>query len=598
MAGLGDLIGANGVIEQLFLWGVVNQVISAMTQPAFQLLAQEAAAAHPEQVLDPATLATLAVRTMLDPATAKTEAAKSGISAPRFELLSRLAQVRVGPGDLATAVLRSYISTDNARAAAALEGMAPGELDLLIDLAGDAPGPQQLTQALLRGIIPPTGTGAGSISYAQGIAETRLHDKWGPVLEKLANAVLAPADAADAVVRNFMPHDAGAADAAKNGYSAADFETLVHLAGDAPGPQQLAEALRRNAIPLDGTGADSISFEQGIAEGRLANKWTPVIKALSQIWPTPVDALDATLKGQVTGEQGKALYELLGGDLQFYDWLFNSRGSAPTPLELIEMANRGVIAWDGTGPDAVSYAQGFLEGPWRDKWAPAYRALGVYVPPPSTVTQMLAQGSLTDEAAAALLAKQGMSEDIIAAFLTDAHIQALSPYRGLSVQTAVDAYKAHIIGMEMLTEILLSLHVKPDAIDLLIEYADMERAFAQVNTAVSRVRSLYAARKIPVQTARDALDALGIAAPAATEMIAAWQIENSISVKTLSESQIVSAWEYGVLTEAEALQELTNIGYTAFDSWVLLGIKAKEAQPNRPEQGAPPLQGAVIPGTT
>lgn len=598
MAGLSDLIGANGVIEQLFLWGVVNQVISAMTQPAFLLLAQEAAAAHPEQLIDPATLAALTVRSMLDPAAAITEAAKSGISAPRFELLAKLAQTRVGPGDLATAVLRSYISKDNAHAAAALEGMAPGELDLLINLAGDAPGPQQLTQALLRGIIPADGAGAGSVSYKQGIAETRLHDKWGPVLEKLAAAVLSPGDAADAVVRNFITPDAGAATAAKSGVDAADFATMTHLAGDAPGPQQLAEALRRGAIPPDGTGAASVSFTQGIAEGRLANKWAPVIRSLSQIWPTPVDALDATLKGQVTREQGKALYELLGGDLQFYDWLFNSRGSAPTPLELIEMANRGVITWDGTGPDAVSYAQGFLEGPWRDKWAPAYRALGVYVPPPGTITEFLARGAITAEEAAAEYAKHGMSEDIIAAYIADAHLQALSPFRGLSVQTAVDAYKARIIDQPTLLEILTSLHVAPDAAELLTEYADMQRAFTQVGSAVSRVRTLYAGRKITAQTARDAIDALGINATAAEEMMAAWSLENAINVRTLSEAQIVNAWEYKIFTLDEATQELINIGFTPFDAWALLGIKAKEAQPGRPEQGPAAPQGQVVPGTT
>ena len=598
MAGLGDLLGTGGVLEQMFLYGVANQVVAAMASPAFLLLAQEVSAAHPEVVLDPATLASLAVRTMITDADASGEAAKSGVNGARFALMMELAQQRLSAGDLATAVLRSYVDTETAAKGAQMQGMGAADFKILTDLAGDAPGPDQLAQALLRGIIPAEGNGADSVSYVQGIAETRLHNKWAPVLEKLSQAILTPPDAADAVVRNFLTMGEGEAIAAKSGLNAADFTTMTHLAGDAPGPQQLAEALRRGAIQPDGTGAESTSFEQGIAEGRLAGKWSPVIKALSTIWPTPVDALDATLKGQVTKEQGLALYEMLGGDIQFYPWLFNSRGSAPTPLELIEMANRGVIPWDGTGPDSVSYSQGFLEGPWRDKWEAPYRALGAYIPPPGTVTEFLARGSMTDEQAAAELAKQGMSEDIIAAFIADAHLQAISPYRGLSASTAVDAYKTRIIDAATLTHILTSLHVAPDAITLIIEYADMQRAFAQVTGAVSRIRSLYAARKITAQTAIDALAALDIPAATATEMMDTWSVENAISVRTLTEAQIVGAWEIQALTEAEALQELANIGYTPFDSWVLLSIKAKAPQDNKPAQGPAAAQGIVVPGTT
>lgn len=598
MGAIDDLLGANGVIEQLLLWGVANQVVSALASPAFELLNQQAAAAHPEIVLSPGDLATAVTRNIITQAAATSEAARSGISASRFDTLLQLAKVRLSPADLAVAVLRSYVPAEDAAAQAAAQGVNAAEFAVLTDLSGDAPGPQQLATALLRGIIPADGKGANSTSFTQGIAEGRLHDKWAPVLRELAAAVLTPGDAATAVVRNFLTAAQGEAIAAKSGVSAHDFATLTHLAGDAPGPQQLAEALRRGAIPLDGTGADSTSFEQGIAEGRLAAKWAPAIKALAQIWPTPADALDARLKGQVTPEEGLRLYELLGGDPQFYPWLLDSRGSAPTPLELIEMANRGVIAWDGTGPDAVSYAQGFLEGPWRDKWQAAYRQLGVYVPPPSTVTELVSRGAMTAQEGAKELAKAGMSEDIAAAFLTAAHLDELSPYRGLSAGTAVDAYKAHLIDAPTLTAILESLHVSEQAVTLIIEYADMQRAFSQIGSAVSRVRSLYAARKITVETARNALATIGIGNDAAAEMIDIWSLEAAISVRTLTEAQIVAAWEKGVLTDLEALTELSNIGYTPFDAWVLLSTKNGSPLPERPAQGPGAPLGAVIPGTT
>ena len=60
MAGISDLFGRNGVLEQLLLWGVINQVISALASPAFTVLTQEVNARSPEQVIDPATAADLA----------------------------------------------------------------------------------------------------------------------------------------------------------------------------------------------------------------------------------------------------------------------------------------------------------------------------------------------------------------------------------------------------------------------------------------------------------------------------------------------------------------------------------------------------------
>lgn len=598
MSGIGDLIGPDGVIEQMLLWNVVGQVVSALASPAFTVLAQDVAAAHPEIVLDPATLASAAVRGFMAGDTARGEAARSGIGATRFGVLTQLAKVRIAPADLATAVLRSYLTAGEAHALAAPQGVDAADLDLMTSLAGDAPGPQQLAQALRRGIIRRDGTGAASTSFVQGIAEGRLHDKWADMLDKLSEQVLSPPDAADAVVRNFLPRGEAERIAAQSGVTAADFNVMTHLAGDAPGPQQLAEALRRGAIAEGGTGANSTSFEQGIAEGRLSGKWAPVIKDLARVWPTPVDALNATLKGQVTPAEGLALYERLGGDPQFFDVLYRSEGESPTPLELIELANRGVIKWDGLGPDATTYEQGFKEGHWRNKWSAAYRQLAHYVPPASAVTGLLARGAISSADAAALLAKQGMSEPIIEAFLDDAHTQALSEYRGLSVGVAVDAYKSRLLTEHQVADILTSLHVTPEASKLLIEHADFQRAFAQVSAAVARVRVLYVARKITAETAGQSLVALSVPAASIPEMLATWAMENAVSVRVLTEAQIVKAWKTLVLTSGEALTELSNIGYTAFDAWVLLSNEAGAPLPDKPKQGAPALQGVVVPGTT
>lgn len=598
MAGIGDLFGRNGVLEQLFLWSFISEVVRASSSPALNLLTQDVNAKHPVSVLDPATLADLAARGIVTVEAATAEASRSGLEAGRFAQLLDAHTIRLSPGDLATAVLRSYMTQAEAESIARPQGVDSTMLSVLVDLSGDALGPDQLVQALRRGIVPRSGTGPASTSYEQGIAESRLHDKWGPVLEALSVQLLSPADLAAAVVRNFLDLGPASHLAGQQGIDAATFATLVHLSGDAPGPQQLAEALRRGLIPADGTGPGSTSFVQGIAEGRLADKWAPVIRGLAQLWPTPTDALDAALKGQLSPDEGKTLYTRLGGDLEFYPWLLNTIGDSPTPLEAAVLAARGIIAWTGTGPDALSYDQAVLESRYRNKWGPAYRRLSEHIPPPSTIATMLAHRVLDESTAHNLLLQNDMSPDLATAYVQEAQYEDISDYRGLTASAVIDMYIAHVVTRDQALSILGVLHVSPQAASLELDLADMRYAIDSINKSVQRIATLFTGRKIGQATATDALTKLGISPAAIDAIIGDWEIEAAAAVKTLTETQIVDAWYYEVIGTAEAIDDLGAVGYTPYDAWVVLSIKAKTPIPGKPPRivAAPP--GAVIPGVT
>jgi len=548
------LLGKGSVAEQLVVWGVLNQALTAALSPYLSQLQQDVNARTPVEPLSPSDLADEVVRNYASLATATAEAAKSGVDAERFARM--------------------------------------------VPLHADAPGPEQLAQALLRGIIPKAGGGPGTASFEQGIREGRLGDKWSPMMEALSAAILSAPDAASAVVRNFLSEADGQAVAAKSGVPADAFATLVHLSGDAPGPQQLAEALRRGAIPADGTGPGSTSFTQGIAEGRLSNKWAPVIKDLALDWPTPIAALNAQLKGAFTGDEGKALYAKLGGDLQFYDWLLFSEGSAPTPNEAADMARRGIIPKDGTGPGATTYEQAFLEGPWRNKWAPAFWEYSQWIPTAREVITLLKDGAVDKATAASWMKRAGADDATTAAFIAEADTALLSDYKGLTTSAVLNMYYQRLITVADTTTILESLHVSPQAVPLMLAYADLQRAISQQNSAITRVGSLYAARKITAATAKQSLVTLQVPPAALDDIMATWQLENSINVKLLTEAQIVNAWSLGIMTQGEAETELGNIGFTPYDAWVLLSIKAKGPLDGKPSPGPAPPQGAVVPGTT
>ena len=438
---------------------------------------------------------------------------------------------------------------------------------------------------------------AGRQLFVWGVLNNMVSALADPVITELQQAAndlfpsraLSPADLANMVVRHVKDAGDAAGEARKSGIDSDRFAELVHLTGQGPAPGDLATALRRGLIPENGTGVDATSFEQGVAESDLKDKWTNLLKELAVAWPSPTDALDALLEGQVSEGEARDLYAKFGGAPQFFDMLFNTRGSAPTPVEAADMANRGLIPWGGTGPGATSFEQAFLEGPWRNKWEAAFRKAAEYLPPPRTVTAMVAAGSLTDAQGSALLAKQGLPADLVAAYIADAHHTNTTSQRELTIAQVINLYENGLLAQADAHGMLVGAGYSGGNADLLLAYADLRAAITRVTYAVDRVRSLYVARKITREVAVASLNTLNVPATQVHDLIATWDVAAAVNVKVLTEAQIVAAWSAKIIDQPTAQQELEFIGYTPYDAWVLLSIRAKAPLPNQPAKGPGPL---------
>jgi hypothetical protein len=66
MPSLGDLFGKGSAAEQLLVWGVLNNVLSALLSPALTELTYLVNEAATLNELDPSQLATAVVRAYLD----------------------------------------------------------------------------------------------------------------------------------------------------------------------------------------------------------------------------------------------------------------------------------------------------------------------------------------------------------------------------------------------------------------------------------------------------------------------------------------------------------------------------------------------------
>lgn len=404
---------------------------------------------------------------------------------------------------------------------------------------------------------------------------------------------LPPADLATAVNRGFRTMASAAGEAGRSGLNEGKFKTLVELAGEAPGPETLVEALRRGIIAENTATGDLPSFVDGIRQGNLRDIWAPMMQQLAIIIPSQAEALDALLKGQVSHDEAHRRYIEAGGDPTWFQTAFDANGQAPTPVQALELLNRGIIPASGTGPQSVSYEQAFLEGPWRNKWLPAFEALRWYLPPPRTVTAMLKEGALTTAEAATYLTQQGLKPDLVQKYLSAASHTASPAGKSLTQAQIVALYEDKLTTE---TEALASLRaLKYSAADakLILALADLKHASQALAGAVAQTKALYLGHKITKIEATANLQALKVDTTEITALLAIWDREISQAVRTLSMSEISGAFYYQIITYTEATGYLETLGYSAHDAWVILSLRAKGPLPNEP--GKPPAPIGVTP---
>jgi hypothetical protein len=384
---------------------------------------------------------------------------------------------------------------------------------------------------------------------------------------------LSPADAADAVVRGFLSTAAGAGFAAKAGVGGEDFSTLVQLAGDAPSPTDLIMAFRRGLIPLDGGSPDAVGVRQGIAQGRLADKWVPMIEGLGQVPLGVADAVDAVVEGQISMADGVAIAYTNGLSAENFTILYNTRGNPPDPTTLAEALRRNVIGKDATGPDALSFRQGISEGATKDKWIPVLESLLTVLPPARTVTALQRSGAITAVQALDYYAQLGLDQATAAQYVADATSVKTQASKNLALSDVLTLYTDRAIDAPTATAMLQSLGYEPSECVYLLQIQDLHLAVTNISAAITRIKAEYIVGKLDTTTVTNALNALSVPGAQQQQLLAIWAIEVATNVKTLTPAQVVDAWNYKILTDAQALTELRGLGYSEQDAYVLLSIK-------------------------
>lgn len=425
-------------------------------------------------------------------------------------------------------------------------------------------------------------------SVLGGIVQQAL----APFLQSIANTVweidpdvpLTPAQLAGMVVRGHIDEGAAESEAKFSGTSPERFRRMVASYGNPPGPEALAEALRRGLIQMGHAGDEAPSYLGGISQGDLQNKWAPLIAALDARLPSPAEAIDAAIRNIHSAGDPKALYTLFGGDDKFFQFMVDLTGQGPTPVEAGVLLNRKIIPEDNPDPNQPSFKQAVRESRFKDKWADAYAGLRFYRPPPRTITAMLHEGRLTPEEANPLLADYGVRPEDLKLYTGQAEHQAVQRAHNITEGEIIRLYTERGIPAPEAKQLLTSIGYSERDTDLILTAADLEYQSKLATATIAAVKASYLHLHIDKNGAVIRLDRLGLAHEYRDSLIALWDLEIDTGVKQLTSKQVLDMWSVGLLNKDAAQVHLERIGYNKEDAGLLVALNDPAAPWINPPQ--------------
>lgn len=240
------------------------------------------------------------------------------------------------PADLALAALRQSITVDEAAAGAAKWGLNADDFNTLMLNTGEPPGTMQLLEAFRRGFIDkPT--------LAEGIRQSRVRDQWIPTLEKLRYAPMSTAEAANAVVRGYLPQSEGAKVAQDNGLEPDHWQYVLESNGRPPSHEQLASLWLRGKIDLE-------QFKQGIRESDIKDKYIPEVVDLSVRLLPLFEARTLLNAGEITGKTFASQLLAQGYEKSVVDEILKAAGTGKkatakhlTSVDYTDLYDAGIL---------------------------------------------------------------------------------------------------------------------------------------------------------------------------------------------------------------------------------------------------------------
>lgn len=546
-------------------------------KPGLQEVVNTAWAAHPALPLAPEIAARADRRGTLTPAEAKAEAKLTGVNADRYATLYALTRTLPSAQTFAELALRGFIPVADARTLAGLGGTEAADFDRLYDAAGNVPATESLLELQRRGAANPD-------EVDDALRFAGMRPTWRGKVQALARALPPVTDTIRFAVRDVFQPDKRAAlqldaeypvdltpRARQLGLTEEDAKNYWAAHWDLPSYTQGANMMFRGEI----TAAEFADLLRALD---YAPKWREPLANIARAIPSMSDFIrfavrevfDAAQRARLKLDQDypaaftakAALHGLTEEDARDY-WA--AHWQLPSPTQGYHMLWRDEI--DAAGLDDLLKALDYSPT-WRDKLANIARpVLGRVDIRRAHTLGVLDRAGV--EHAYRQLGYEGDSLDALVKIAT-APAHSSASVKDLTASQLATEYEGGFSTAAEFRTGLLELGYPDAEITRYVALGDARRVSRARSAAIGRIKSSYVGHKIPREEAAAALVKEVASADTRELLLAEWDNELAVNVRTLTQAQILKLFKKGIYDRPTALDELTDIGMDDADANHLL----------------------------
>lgn len=410
-------------------------------------------------------------------------------------------------------------------------------------------------QVELLAILVPLAVGF-VMSAATKIAAPMTQSLSNTMNDKFADVPIPPELAAEMVAKGRATMEFGGEEALHGGILPNRFEYMVD---NATAPLSMSEAFMANRLGLLTTGDLEIQLQRmGLDDGTIQ-----IALGLRQLPPSVADIIQAAVQSQVDMATAQKVATQQGLDPAYFQILYNTWGNPIAPMEALELYNRGQMS-------EAEVEQALRESRLKNKYVPTTMLLARKLIALFELRTILTAGGMTDEQATEQLLMQGYDAADAAAVVKSAHSVKTATVREATKSELITAYVEGYLPKTEVSELLANLGYDQATIALELGLADYKKQYSIMQRAASKVGAQFIARKITRQQASSALDALQMPSAARDQLLAAWDVEITITAKVLTLAEVGAMAKDQIIYAPEFVSRLQAMGYSDSDI-VLLG---------------------------
>jgi hypothetical protein len=563
------MAGPLGSAPSIILGVGVGEAAAAAIAPLVEPKKQKAWSDNQYAILDPGTLARLAAQGGITLPAARATGELHGLTDDKMDALYYLAQTVPGLGEALTLWRRQTAlgNTFDAELDHAIvkSGVDPRYSDALKALVQNLLSPAELANAIQQGhvtdegILPPI---IGSVTPPGGVGSVTAPDGAPPFTVDPTIVALDPIT-----------------EAAGSGIDLDRLTVLANLVGLPPGAIELLQMWNRGII-------DEASVDIGVREGHLKTKWTTPLKRLRWAVLSPLQYVDARVRGWITNQQ---LYD--GGALSGYtqdqlDLLHKTHGRPLSWHQVWVGLQRGGVRLDPTadftGADPVTATgkasepiddtffkalqQSDVQQQWYDlAWAQRWNYPSAFV-----LRQMAEGGQLTPDQLAAVL-KDLAWEPTFAALAVTAWTGGATATQKKETESALATeYEAGFITADEFAADLVTLGYTAQQALIHVKLADYRRTKTFQTKAIAILQKRYVGSQITDAYTTSALLSMGVPQGAIDLYLADWQVDRGYAATTLSQRQVYQAVAAGIYNKTQGADLLQGLGLAPADAQAYL----------------------------